>query len=91
MATISVTMIAPYTISFNRAAAAAAQLFKLIDHPSPIDPFAESGLKPTATGGVLDIENVRFSYPTRPGVTVLDEFSLRIPAGKVTALVVSRW
>lgn len=34
-----------------------------------------------------DVSHVSFSYPTRPGVAVLNDFSLHIPAGKVTALV----
>lgn len=82
-------MIAPYTISFNRAATAAAQLFILIDRKSQINPFDESGERPAETRGVVDLEGITFSYPTRPGVTVLDGFSLSVPAGKVTALVVS--
>ncbi|KAK6086432.1 multidrug resistance protein 3 (p glycoprotein 3) [Seiridium cupressi] len=87
IATISVTTIAPYSISFGRAATAATQLFALIDRKSSIDPFDPSGEKPTKTQGVLDIEGIMFSYPTRPGVTILDDLSLHIPSGKVTALV----
>ncbi|KAH8199061.1 hypothetical protein TruAng_006799 [Truncatella angustata] len=87
VATISVTMVAPYTISFGRAATAAHQLFSLIDRKSQIDPFNPSGEKPATTQGVLDIHNVTFSYPTRPDSIILDGFSLHIPAGKVTALV----
>ncbi|KAF4841220.1 Leptomycin B resistance protein pmd1 [Colletotrichum siamense] len=85
--TTALTMLTPYIIEFTRAASAAAQLFKLIDRPSEIDPFDKSGEQPTDTVGVVDLENITFSYPTRPGVTVLDNFSLHIPAGKVTALV----
>ncbi|KAF6834066.1 multidrug resistance protein 3 (p glycoprotein 3) [Colletotrichum plurivorum] len=83
----SLTMLTPYIIEFTRAASAAAQLFKLIDRKSDIDPFDKSGEQPTNTVGVVDLENVSFAYPTRPGVTVLDNFSLHVPAGKVTALV----
>ncbi|OHF02855.1 ABC transporter [Colletotrichum orchidophilum] len=83
----SLTMLAPYVIEFTRAASAAAQLFKLIDRVSEIDPFDKSGHQPTETVGVVDLENITFEYPTRPGVTVLDNYSLHVPAGKVTALV----
>lgn len=89
VATVSVTMIAPYTISFNRAAAGASQLFALIDRKSQIDPFDESGEKLPTVEGLVELENITFSYPTRPGVTILEDFSLQVPAGKVTALVVS--
>ncbi|KAK1599509.1 ABC transporter [Colletotrichum navitas] len=83
----SLTMLAPYFIEFTRAASAAAQLFKLLDRKSEIDAFDKSGEKPTETAGVIDLENITFEYPTRPGVTVLNNYSLHVPAGKVTALV----
>ncbi|KAL2870546.1 ABC transporter ATP-binding protein [Aspergillus lucknowensis] len=87
IAAINLTMLAPYSIDFSRAASAAAQLFKLIDRKSAIDPYSREGLEPETTVGEVELENVTFSYPTRPGITVLDDFSLKVPAGKVTALV----
>ncbi|KAL2810059.1 P-loop containing nucleoside triphosphate hydrolase protein [Aspergillus granulosus] len=87
IASINLTMLAPYSIDFSRAASAAAQLFRLIDRESAIDPYSKEGLKPDATVGEVELENVTFAYPTRPGITVLDNFSLKVPAGKVTALV----
>lgn len=85
---VNITMLAPYSIDFTRAAMAASQLFKLIDRVSLIDPFDRSGEQPSETTGLVELENVGFAYPTRPAVTVLDNFSLTVPAGKVTALVV---
>ncbi|KAM0437902.1 hypothetical protein ACHAPT_002267 [Fusarium lateritium] len=64
-----------------------SELFRLMDRPSPIDPFDESGDQPSEIQGTIDCDNLTFSYPMRPGVTVLENFTLRIPAGKVTALV----
>ncbi|KAL3475519.1 P-loop containing nucleoside triphosphate hydrolase protein [Aspergillus californicus] len=87
IAAINLTMLAPYSIDFSRAASAAAQLFKLIDRESAINPYSKDGLQPATTVGEVELENVSFSYPTRPGITVLDTFSLKVPAGKVTALV----
>jgi hypothetical protein len=55
-----------------------------------MDPFGDNGVKPEVTSGNLEISHIRFSYPSRANVCVLDNFSLRIPAGKVTALVVCR-
>jgi ATP-binding cassette, subfamily B (MDR/TAP), member 1 len=40
------------------------------------------------TEGTIDIQGVGFAYPTRPDAKVLEDFTLRVPAGKVTALVV---
>ncbi|RYP67207.1 hypothetical protein DL771_007369 [Monosporascus sp. 5C6A] len=87
IAAISITQLAPYSIEFTRAAASAAQLFVLIDRESAIDPFDESGDQPSLENGVVELENITFAYPTRPNVTVLEDFSLKVPAGKVTALV----
>jgi ATP-binding cassette subfamily B (MDR/TAP) protein 1 len=87
VAATSLTSIMPYMIEFTRAASAASELFQLMDRTSSIDPFDESGNRPTDVTGYLDFDNVWFAYPTRPDVKVLDEFSLHIPAGKTTALV----
>ncbi|KAM6477650.1 P-loop containing nucleoside triphosphate hydrolase protein [Trichoderma sp. SZMC 28011] len=87
IATISITALAPYSIEFARAASGAAQLFELIDRQSDINPFDGSGDKPSEVIGHIELENVNFAYPSRPGITVLDDFSLIVPAGKVTALV----
>ncbi|KAG7142069.1 ABC multidrug transporter atrC like protein [Verticillium longisporum] len=87
IAAISLTTLAPYSIDFSRAASAAAKLFSLMDRKSAIDPFDKSGEEPAETIGLVEIENVTFAYPTRPSTTVLDNFTLRVPAGKVTALV----
>ncbi|KAH8162621.1 hypothetical protein CIB48_g5629 [Xylaria polymorpha] len=87
VAATSLTSAAPYLIEFTRAASAAAELFKLINRKSNIDPLHTSGEQPSEIIGELNLSQVTFSYPMRPGATVLDNFTLRIPAGKVTALV----
>ncbi|KAL1880539.1 hypothetical protein VTK73DRAFT_5552 [Phialemonium thermophilum] len=87
VASTSLTSIAPYLIDFSRAASAAREMFSLIDRPSKIDPFDPSGDEPADVEGMIEFEHVKFSYPMRPGVTVLKDFTLKFPAGKVTALV----
>lgn len=87
LASVNLTILAPYTIEFTRSASAAAQLFKLIDRVSSINPLDSSGDKPAEINGHIELDNITFSYPTRPGVPVLEGFSLVVPAGKVTALV----
>lgn len=86
---ISLTNLAPYLIEFTRAATGASQMFELIDRKSNINAFDLAGEQPTETEGDIDIQNITFAYPTRPDTIVLDDFSLKVPAGKVTALVVS--
>lgn len=87
VAASSLTATTPYLIDFTRAASAASELFKLIDRASLIDPLEQSGECPAAVTGDIDFENVSFCYPMRPNTTVLDNYSLRFPAGKTTALV----
>lgn len=87
IAASSLTATTPYLIDFTRAATAAAEMFKLIDRKSLIDPLELSGECPEDVNGDIDFENVTFSYPMRPNITVLDNYSLRFPAGKTTALV----
>lgn len=90
MAANTVMQVTPNMVTFSRAATAASELFSLIDRQSEINPFDESGDKPDETAGVIDLHGISFSYPTRPDVSVLEDFTLNIPAGKATALVVSR-
>jgi ABC-type bacteriocin/lantibiotic exporters, contain an N-terminal double-glycine peptidase domain len=87
VAATSLTTIMPYLIDFVRAASAAAELFRLMDRKSRIDPFDDSGERPTDVMGYLDFSSISFAYPTRPDIKVLNDFSLHIPAGKTTALV----
>jgi ATP-binding cassette subfamily B protein len=41
----------------------------------------------TAMEGVINFDNVMFSYPTRPDVLVLNAFTLKLPKDSTTALV----
>ncbi|KAL4911225.1 hypothetical protein BDW74DRAFT_184667 [Aspergillus multicolor] len=87
MAANTVMQVTPNMVTFSRAATAASELFSLIDRESEINPFDRLGDKPDETVGSVDLGGVNFCYPTRPDVAVLDDFTLNIPAGKVTALV----
>ncbi len=87
IAASSLTMIAPHLTSFSNAASAAISLFEVMDQKSSISPFDESGDKPVGEVENIEFKNVKFAYPTRPDITVLDDFSLTFPAKKTTALV----
>ena len=84
----ALTNLSPHLIAFTRAAAAAAEMFRIIDRPSHIDPLSTVGHRPAEVTGEIEVGGVDFSYPSRPDIQVLSDFSLKIPAGKVTALVV---
>lgn len=83
-------MIAPYMVDFTRSATAASALFTLMDRESEIDPYDTTGHQPSEVAGDIELAGVTFAYPTRPKVKVLDKFSMRAQAGRVTALVVSK-
>jgi ATP-binding cassette, subfamily B (MDR/TAP), member 1 len=52
-----------------------------------IDSSSEAGQKPEDVGGRLTFEKVCFSYPTRPGIPILKDFSIDVAAGKTVAFV----
>jgi len=52
-----------------------------------IDSSATTGKQPENVQGHLVFENVKFSYPTRPGQQVLNDFSVQVPPGKTIAFV----
>lgn len=87
IAATSLTQLAPNIITFTSATSAAAVLFKCIDRESIINPLNDEGDRPQSVNGHLELKNLGFSYPTRPNVRVLQDFTLDIPSGKSTALV----
>ncbi|KAI9807261.1 MAG: GTPase-activating protein [Piccolia ochrophora] len=79
--------VAPNMQAFTTSVAAAAKIYNTIDRVSPIDPSSDSGEKPDAVQGTLELRNVKHIYPARTEVTVMDNVNLLVPAGKTTALV----
>ncbi|KAK1967075.1 ABC transporter [Colletotrichum sublineola] len=79
--------VAPNVQAFTTAIAAAAKIYNTIDRASPLDPSTEDGIKLDKLEGSIRLENIKHIYPSRPEVTVMEDVSLTIPAGKTTALV----
>ncbi|KAL8263308.1 hypothetical protein R6Q59_024657 [Mikania micrantha] len=78
---------APSMSAFAKARVAAAKIFKIIDHKPNVDRNGESGLELDSVSGQLELKNVDFSYPSRPDVKILNNFTLSVPAGKTIALI----
>ncbi|XP_019455931.1 PREDICTED: ABC transporter B family member 1 [Lupinus angustifolius] len=78
---------APSMAAFTKARVAAAKIFHIIDHKPSIDRNSESGLELEGIMGLVELKNVDFSYPSRPDVRILDDFSLNVSSGKTIALV----
>ncbi|KAI7325846.1 putative ABC transporter [Hortaea werneckii] len=83
----SVLFFLPQLEAIANASSAAAELFFIIDKPSTLDPLSSTGNRPETCTGDIEINDLSFSYPTRPGVPVLHNLNLKMPAGKTTALV----
>lgn len=78
---------APSMASFAKAKVAAAKILRTIDHRPGVDRNSESGMELDSVTGHVELRNVEFSYPSRPEVRILSNFSLNVPAGKTIALV----
>ena len=79
--------VSPNGQAFTNAVAAASKIFSTIDRPSPMDPTSNEGKILDHVEGDIEFRNVKHIYPSRPEVTVMQDVTLSIPAGKTTALV----
>jgi len=64
----------------------AKRIFELLELEPEIKPN-KAGIKPEQLQGEVVFEDVSFSYPSRPDVSVLSSFNLRVPAETTAALV----
>ncbi|KAJ3573412.1 hypothetical protein NP233_g2453 [Leucocoprinus birnbaumii] len=83
----SLTIVAPQVVAITTARGAAAKLFATIERIPPIDSSSPSGEKPSSVNGTIILDNVTFSYPSRPSIQVLKHVSMSFTAGKSYALV----
>ena len=69
----------------GKASIAACEFFSVIDAPLPLKgTFRAPDISATEE---IVFNKVTFAYPSRPDVKILDDLSLRIEAGKMTAIV----
>ena len=66
---------------------AAKRVFQVIDRPPAIDSKSKAGAMPKESVSAIEFQRVNFTYPSRPDVKVLNNFSLRVESGKKVALV----
>ncbi|KAK1961571.1 ABC transporter [Colletotrichum sublineola] len=77
----------PNLESLAAAISAAHKVYNTIDRVSSLDSSSKDGTQIDEMQGSLRLENLCHAYPARPGITVLCNVNLTIPAGKVTAIV----
>ncbi|KAI1346558.1 P-loop containing nucleoside triphosphate hydrolase protein [Xylaria sp. FL0043] len=91
-ASIVISQVSPYLQIFSSAAAALDKLQMDIDRQSKIDGTIDDKNRGPAQPsevfeGDIRLENVTFTYPSRPDVPVLQDVTLQFPAGRTTAIV----
>lgn len=80
--------ITPCFQAIGTALGAGHKVYEAIDRVSYIDASQEDqGEKPSSFEGNITFKNVKFSYPSRPNVPILENFSLEIKPGQTVALV----
>ncbi|KAL7253089.1 hypothetical protein ACSBR1_007580 [Camellia fascicularis] len=76
--------LAPYILKRRKSL---TSVFEIIDRVPKIEPDDNSAMKPPNVYGSIELKNVDFSYPTRPEVLVLSNFSLKVNGGQTIAVV----
>ncbi|ROJ29199.1 Multidrug resistance protein 1 [Anabarilius grahami] len=76
-----------FTPNYAKAKMSASHVLMLINRVSAIDNASEDGDKPDKFEGNVGFEDVRFNYPARPDVPVLQGLRLRVKKGQTLALV----
>ncbi|KAF8957257.1 multidrug resistance protein 1 [Flammula alnicola] len=84
---ISLAMLAPEMQAITHGRGAAAKLYDTIDRVPDIDSANPDGLKLDKVEGEITLEDVKFSYPSRPTVQVVKGLNITFRAGKTAALV----
>ncbi|XP_028775288.1 ABC transporter B family member 15-like [Neltuma alba] len=75
------------TSDLAKGADSVGSVFAVLDKYTQIEPQDPDGYKPEKITGQIELRDVHFAYPARPDVMIFEGFSLRIDAGKSTALV----
>ncbi|XP_011358431.1 bile salt export pump [Pteropus vampyrus] len=73
--------------AFATGRAAATSIFETIDRKPIIDCMSEDGYKLDRIKGEIEFHNVTFHYPSRPEVKILNNLSMVIKSGEMTAVV----
>nr|XP_055164487.1 bile salt export pump isoform X2 [Nyctereutes procyonoides] len=73
--------------AFATGRAAATSIFHTIDRKPIIDCMSEDGYKLDRIKGEIEFHNVTFHYPSRPEVKILNNLSMVIKSGEMTAVV----
>ncbi len=83
----SLNEIAEVLGDFQKAASAMSRLLEILKTPSKIDLTSSVMLPANLLQGQICFKNVSFSYPTRPKIRALENFSIEIKKGEKIAIL----
>ncbi|KAK7316386.1 hypothetical protein VNO77_35390 [Canavalia gladiata] len=75
------------TSDLAKGADAVGLVFSILDRNTKIKPDETNAYMPKQLTGQIELCDVFFAYPSRPNVMIFQDFSIKINAGKSTALV----
>ncbi|KAK9465451.1 P-loop containing nucleoside triphosphate hydrolase protein [Lipomyces arxii] len=83
----AITSITVHVRAVSASASAINKIYTTIDRESAIDSASLAGRTLDKVEGNLELKDVKFIYPSRPDVIVMQNFNLKIKAGTTVALV----
>ncbi|KAI3450002.1 hypothetical protein Pfo_006667 [Paulownia fortunei] len=87
MGSFSLGQVSPCLSAFAAGQVAAFKMFQTIHRKPDIDPYDMNGMVLKDINGDVELRDVHFSYPARPGERIFHGFSLTVPSGTTLALV----
>jgi ATP-binding cassette subfamily B (MDR/TAP) protein 1 len=87
LATTGISETSALASDSKKAKESTASIFALLDRKSKINSGSNEGLTLDDVKGDIDFRHVSFKYPSRPDVPIFSSFTLHIPAGKVSILL----
>jgi len=76
-----------YAPDYAKARTSAARVFKLLDRVPLIDSYSKHGEKWNNFNGNIEFKDCKFTYPSRPDITVLHGLNVTVKSGQTLALV----
>ena len=86
-ATTALLNLLPSWSQVTKARVALKRFRTVITRKPQTDSFSTSGLRPADCIGRIELQEVNFSYPSRPDIQVLSRLSFIIEEGKTTAII----
>ncbi|CAL2042115.1 unnamed protein product [Caenorhabditis brenneri] len=87
MGSMALGLAGPQMAVLGTAQGAASSIYEVLDRKPVIDSSSPAGRKDMKIKGDITVENVHFTYPSRPDVPILRGMNLRVNAGQTVALV----